>query len=82
MANSIGMFQLELFHEGREHPAVIGTDGISWTDRRWSNSRAYDYIASLARDYCERHNEKATMKLEWRGTVYLLDGRYRSIKVA
>jgi hypothetical protein len=81
MANRIGKFQIELFRNGSDVPAVIGTEGISWVDGRWSNSRAYDYIASLARDYCERHNTRATVPLEWRGSVYLLNGRNRSIAI-
>ena len=82
MANRIGKFQLEFHLEGMDGAVTFGTDGISWVDGRWSIDRARDYIASLARDYCERYNEKATMKLEWRGTVYLLNGRYRSMTVA
>ena len=82
MANNIGAFQIEVFHEGHEHPAVIGSDGVSRTDRRWSRERAYDYIANLAYEFCERYNEQANTKLEWRGSVYLLEGRKRSMAIA
>ena len=78
--NNIGKFQLELYREGQDTPTVMGTDGIHWADRRWTVDRARDYVAGLARDYCERHNSRATMKLEWRGTVYRLDTR-RSVKI-
>jgi len=78
--NTIGKFQLELYREGQDTPTVMGTDGIHWADRRWTVDRARDYVAGLARDYCERHNSRATMKLEWRGTVYRLDTR-RSVKI-
>ena len=81
MANRIGKFQLELFREGSDAPAVIGTDGIAWVDGRWSIDRARDYIASLAREYCEQYNAHTDMPLEWRGTVYLLNARNRSITV-
>lgn len=81
MGNKIGSFQIELFRDGESVPAVLGTDGISHVDGRWTMNRAQDYIADFARDYCERYNAHATRKVEWRGTVYLLDGRYRSVKV-
>ena len=81
MGNRIGAFQIELFLEGQDTPTVLGTDGISHVDGRWTMNRAHDYIANFAHDYCERYNAHATRKAQWRGTVYLLDGRYRSVKV-
>lgn len=81
MGNRIGAFQIELFRDGESVPMVLGTDGISHVDGRWTLYRARDYVAEFARDYCERHNAHATRKVYWRGTVYLLDGRYRSVKV-
>lgn len=81
MGNRIGAFQIELFLEGQDTPTVLGTDGISHVDGRWTMNRAYDYIANFAHDYCERYNAHGTRKVGWRGTVYLLDGRYRSVKV-
>ena len=80
MRNTIGKFQLELYLEGQDTPTVMGTDGIYWADRRWTVDKARDYVAELAHDYCERYNNHATMKLEWRGTVYRLDTR-RSVTV-
>jgi hypothetical protein len=81
MANRIGKFQLELYRDGQNEPTVLGTDGISWVDGRWSPIRAHDYVADFAREYCDRYNEHASMKLEWRGTVLLLNGRFRSVRV-
>lgn len=80
MRNNIGTFQLELYREGEHAPTVLGTDGIYRADRRWTVDRTRDYIAKLARDYCERYNNHATRKLEWRGTVYRLDTR-RSVMI-
>jgi len=81
MGNKIGTFQIELYRDGQDTPTVLGTDGISHVDGRWTMNRARDYIAGFAHDYCERYNAHATMKAQWRGTVYLLGGRYRSVKV-
>lgn len=80
MRNTIGKFQLELYREGHDQPTVMGTDGIHWADRRWKVDKARDYVAELARDYCERYNKHGGIKLEWRGTVYRLDTR-RSVTV-
>ena len=81
MANNIGKFQLELYIEGMDKPDVLGMDGISWTDRRWSRERAHDYVAQFAQNYCDRYNSKSGAKLSWRGTVLLLDGRFNSVTV-
>lgn len=81
MANNIGTAQLELYREGSDIPAVLGTDAIVWVDGRWSQSRAVEYLADKAREYCEAYNSRATTRLEWRRSVYLLGGRRRSITV-
>ena len=81
MGNRIGSFQLELYRDGSDVPAVLGTDGISHVDGRWTLYRASNYVSEFAREYCDRYNSHAKRKLEWRGTVYLLDGRRRSVKV-
>lgn len=78
MGNRIGTFQLELYYPGQDTPAVIGTDGIMTIDGRWTMHRAYDHIAQFARECCTR---KGT-DMEWRGTIYLLGGRKRSVKVS
>ena len=81
MRSQIGKFQLELFREGQSEPAVLGTDAIGWVDGRWTEARARDYVASFAREYCDQRASRGGDTLEWRGSVYLLDGRYRSMVV-
>ena len=76
MANFLGpRVQLELFHEGRDVPAVIGTDGIVFVDGRWSRARAVAAIEAAAVEVCRRKG------MEWRRSVYLMGGRYYSVKV-
>lgn len=70
-----GMMQLELYRPGSDTPAVVGTDYCTWIDGRWSHSRAVDHLETMAASVCERTG------LEWRRTVYLLGGRYRSVTV-
>lgn len=63
--------QVELFREGSETPAVLGTDCVIGIDGRWSQARANRAV----REYGQAEAEKRG--LEWRNTVYLI-GRYRS----
>ena len=81
MANGIGKVQLEFYGEGSEVPWTFGTDAIVWVDGRWSQYRAVEYLEQRAREYCDAYNSRATRKIEWRRSVYLLGGRRRSIKV-
>ena len=81
MANNIGKVQLEFYGEGSEVPWTFGTDAIVWVDGRWSQYRAVEYLEQRAREYCDAYNSRATRKIEWRRSVYLLGGRRRSIKV-
>jgi len=74
--NKVGTCQVELFRVGSDVPAVQGTDNCIWVDGRWGRERAYDYVANYAYDRAE------SLGLEWRGTVYLLGGRYRSVKLS
>ena len=62
-------------------PWAFGTDAIVWVDGRWSQWRAVQYLEDRAREYCDIYNRRATIKIEWRRSVYLLGGRYRSITV-
>lgn len=76
MSNKIGTVQLELYRDGSLVPAVIGTECVVSVDGRWSHARAVEYLRTVAEKYCASRN------LEWRGSVYLLGGRYRSMKLA
>lgn len=81
MANQFRKVQLEFYLEGMKSPAVLGMDGIVWVDGRWSHHRAVEYLEERAREYCDSYNSRATSNLEWRRSVYLLGGRYRSVTV-
>ena len=81
MANRIGKVQLEFYGEGSEVPWTFGTDAIVWIDGRWGQSRAVEYLTERAREYCDAYNSRASRKIEWRGSVYLLNSRNRSITV-
>jgi len=74
--NRIGNCQVELFRAGSDVPAVQGTDNQIWVDGRWGRSRAYDHVTNYA------YNRAESLGLEWRGTVYLLGGRSRSVKLS
>lgn len=67
--------QIELFRSDSEQPSVLGTDCVVHIDGRWSQYRATQYVEDMAREASARRG------LEWRRTVYLLGGRYRSVKV-
>jgi hypothetical protein len=67
--------QIELYREGSDSPAVVGTDYIVSIDGRWSQDRAVAHIEDVARQ------ATGDGKLEWRGSVYLLGSRYRSVMV-
>lgn len=70
-----GMMQLELYRPDSSDPAVIGTDYCVWVDGRWSHKRAIAHLEHVAYDACKRSG------LEWRRSVYLLGGRYRSVTI-
>lgn len=70
-----GMMQLELYRPDSEAPAVLGTDYCLWLDGRWSRARAIAYLEDIAEDACKRSG------LEWRRSVYLLGGRYKSVTI-
>jgi len=67
--------QIELYREGSDSPAVVGTDYIVFIDGRWSQDRARLHVEYAASQATENSG------LEWRGGVYLLGNRYRSVMV-
>lgn len=75
MGNKIGTAQLELYREGSDTPAVLGTDYVVRVDGRWTYYRAVEYVEGVAREACQRTG------LEWRRGLYLLGSRYRSITI-
>lgn len=77
MANHLNTLQLEFYRKGSDTPAVIGTDCIMHIDGRLTLANATAEIEEMAANFIEVHPE-----LEWRGTVYLLGGRYASKKVS
>jgi hypothetical protein len=70
-----GMMQLELYRPDSSEPAVVGTDYCVWIDGRWSHARTIAHLEYVA------DNAIARSGLEWRRSVYLLGGRYKSITV-
>lgn len=70
-----GAMQLELYRKDSDVPAVIGTDYCVWIDGRWSIDRAIAHLEYVA------DNAMANSGLEWRRSVYLLGGRYRSVTI-
>jgi hypothetical protein len=67
--------QIELYREGSDSPAIVGTDYIVFIDGRWSQDRAVAHIEDVARQVTENN------KLVWQRSVYLLGNRYRSVMV-
>jgi len=67
--------QVELFREGSDTPAVLGTDYVVHVDGRWGQARAAAHVENVARQACRDTG------LEWRRSVYLLAGRYLSVKI-
>ena len=79
MANKLGIIQVELFRPGSDQPAVIGTDMVLHIDGRFSMETAKRIIIANVMHY---NNMSKSSPLEWRGTVYLLQGRYKSLRIA
>lgn len=70
MSNKWGKVQAIVYRPDSDTPAVIGTAGTIRIDGRKRDDSAREAIAGFARGYAAREG------LEWRGTVYLLGGRY------
>jgi hypothetical protein len=76
MRNSLApRVQIELFREGSDIPAVIGTDYVVTIDGRWSQDTAMAVVESVA------VQAAASRGMEWRRSVYLLGSRYRSVTI-
>jgi 2-polyprenyl-6-methoxyphenol hydroxylase-like FAD-dependent oxidoreductase len=67
--------QIELYRDGSDSPAVVGTDYIVSIDGRWSHDRAVAHIEDVARQATENSG------LKWHRSVYLLGNRYLSVMV-
>jgi hypothetical protein len=67
--------QVELYRDGSDSPAVLGTDYIVFIDGRWSHDRAVSHIEDVARQ------ATGDGKLVWQRSVYLLGNRYLSVMV-
>ena len=67
--------QIELYREGSDSPAIVGTDYIVSIDGRWAHDRAVAHIEDVARQATESSG------LVWQRSVYLLGNRYRSVMV-
>ena len=76
MANKLGVIGVELFRPGSDQPAITGTDMVLHIDGRFSMETAKHIIIANVMHYNAQRNGDP---LEWRGSVYLLRGRYRSI---
>jgi hypothetical protein len=76
MANKLGVINVELFRPGSDQPAITGTDMVLHIDGRFSMETAKRIIIANVMHY---NSKNQSAPLEWRGTVYLLRGRYRSI---
>jgi hypothetical protein len=67
--------QVVVYRAGQAAPAVIGTDGQTWIDGRLSEWNARKALAAFAYAFAKSEG------LEWRGEVYLLGGRHRTVTV-
>jgi len=74
MRNNLGhRVQIELFRDGADTPAVIGTDYIVFIDGRWSQATAVAHIEEYVDTYTRNERERTGM--EWRRSVYRLRRR-------
>lgn len=70
MRNNLGhRVQIELFRDGADTPAVIGTDYTVSIDGRWSQATAVSVVEAVA------HEASASYGMEWRRSVYRLRQR-------
>jgi len=71
--------QVELFRQGSNVPAVVGTDYVVFIDGRWGQARAVAHVEEYVRNRTRSERERTGM--EWRRSVYLLGSRYRSVTI-
>ncbi len=77
MRNSLApRVQVELFRQGSDVAAVIGTDYVVHIDGRWGQDRAVAYVE----EYVQTHTLTERTGLEWRRSVYRL-GRRDSVTI-
>lgn len=74
--NNFGTVSLEVYRKGESNFAVIGTEGIYYVDARFSRARAIEELSTFARWFVERNPQ-----FEWRGDVYLLGGRGKTVNL-
>ena len=74
--NNFGPIAIEVYRKGETNFAVIGTDGVFHVDARLSHESAVERIAEFAAEFIKRNAH-----FEWRGDVYLLGGRGRTLNL-
>lgn len=74
--NNFGPVSIEVYRKDATQFAVIGTEGVFYVDARLSHENAVQRIAQFAADFIKRNPH-----FEWRGDVYLLGGRGRTLNL-
>lgn len=74
--NSFGPISIEVYYKDATQFAVIGTEGVFYVDARLSRENAIERIAQFATEFTKRNPH-----FEWRGDVYLLGGRRKTLNV-